>query len=66
MDWADGDMDLVKQCAQTVLRVAKQILTDLTPGRADLDAGDPQTGDLDTGELAGPVEPLAGLAVAVS
>ncbi|MEU1969671.1 ArdC-like ssDNA-binding domain-containing protein [Micromonospora sediminicola] len=29
--WADGDMDLVKQCAETVLRVAKQILTDLTP-----------------------------------
>jgi len=25
-------MDLVKQCAETVLRVAKQILTELTPG----------------------------------
>ncbi|WP_196255876.1 hypothetical protein [Micromonospora sp. WMMC415] len=29
--WAGGDMDLVKECAETVLRVAKQILTDLTP-----------------------------------
>jgi len=44
MGWADGDMDLVKQCAETVLRVAKQILTDLTPGRADadLDSDDPE------------------------
>ena len=37
MGWADGDMELVQQCAQTVLRVAKQILTDLTPVRADTD-----------------------------
>ena len=29
--WADGDMDLVKDCAETVLRVARQILEDLTP-----------------------------------
>ncbi|SCL25823.1 Domain of unknown function [Micromonospora rhizosphaerae] len=29
--WAGGDMDLLKECAETVLRVAKQILTDLTP-----------------------------------
>ncbi len=43
MGWANGDMDLVKQCAQTVLRVAKQILTDLTPGHSDSDpdADDP-------------------------
>lgn len=40
MGWADGDMDLVKQCAQTVLRVAKQILADLTPSSADLDTND--------------------------
>jgi len=40
MGWADGDMDLVKQCAQTVLRVAKQILTDLTPGSANPDTDD--------------------------
>jgi N-terminal domain of anti-restriction factor ArdC len=40
MGWADGDMDLVKQCAQTVLRVAKQILADLTPGAAHLDTDD--------------------------
>jgi len=40
MGWADGDMDLVKQCAQTVLRVAKQILTDLAPGPADEDIDD--------------------------
>lgn len=37
MGWADGDMDLVKQCAETVLRVAKQILTDLAAGSADHD-----------------------------
>jgi hypothetical protein len=34
MGWADGDIELVKQCAQTVLRVAKHILTDLTPNPA--------------------------------
>jgi hypothetical protein len=48
MGWADGDMDLVKQCAETVLRVAKQILTDLTPSRADTDP------DADTGPDTGP------------
>lgn len=37
MGWADGDMDLVRQCAETVLRVAKQILADLTPELADPD-----------------------------
>ncbi|MBB2940532.1 hypothetical protein FB565_000236 [Actinoplanes lutulentus] len=31
LGWADGDMDLVQQCAATVLRVAKSILTDLAP-----------------------------------
>jgi hypothetical protein len=34
MGWADGDIELVKQCVQTVLRVAKHILTDLTPNPA--------------------------------
>nr|WTA70786.1 hypothetical protein OHB51_17200 [Micromonospora sp. NBC_00855] len=38
--WANGDMDLVKECAATVLRVAKQILADLTPAESD-DAADP-------------------------
>lgn len=37
MGWADGDIDLVRQCAETVLRVAKQILADLTPELADPD-----------------------------
>jgi hypothetical protein len=37
MGWADGDMNLVKQCAQTVLRTARQLLADLTPGTPDLD-----------------------------
>lgn len=46
MTWADGDMELVKQCAQTVLRVAKQILADLTPHAVDSDAGDrPEAAD---------------------
>jgi hypothetical protein len=40
--WADGDLDLVKQCANTVLRVAKAILAQLTP---DTDAADPQPAD---------------------
>jgi hypothetical protein len=53
LGWADGDMDLVKQCAQTVLRVAKTILAGLTPGSADADADD----------LA---EPAAGMAVVMS
>ncbi len=52
MGWADGDIDLVKQCAQTVLRVAKQILTDLTPAQTDSDQdADDLTG---LGEPAGP------------
>jgi len=52
MGWSDGDIDLVKQCAQTVLRVAKQILTDLTPAQTDSDQdADDLTG---LGEPAGP------------
>ncbi len=31
LGWANGDMDLVKDCAETVLRVAKAILKDLAP-----------------------------------
>jgi hypothetical protein len=57
MGWADGDMDLVKQCAQTVLRVAKQILTELTPGRP--------VADPDADDLADPTEP-AGLHLAAA
>ncbi len=34
LGWADGDMDLVKECAQTILRVAKAILADLAPADA--------------------------------
>jgi hypothetical protein len=37
LDWAKGDMALVQQCAQTILRVAKAILADLTP--PDVEAG---------------------------
>jgi len=39
LGWADGDMDLVKDCAESVLRVAKAILKDLTPAEATA-AGD--------------------------
>ena len=35
LGWADGDLDLIKECAETVLRVAKQILADLTPTGGD-------------------------------
>jgi len=31
LGWANGDMNLVKACAETILRVAKRILADLTP-----------------------------------
>jgi len=55
MDWSDGDMDLVKQCAQTVLRVAKQILADLNPTSVDPDADDPAEPT---------VEPIARVAIA--
>jgi hypothetical protein len=59
MGWADGDMDLIQQCAETVLRVAKQILTDLTPVRADAETDtDPGADDA--------AEPMAGMAIAAS
>ncbi|MFY1577370.1 ArdC family protein [Verrucosispora sp. WMMD703] len=38
LGWADGDLDLIRDCAQTVLRVAKAILRDLTTDDADLAA----------------------------
>jgi hypothetical protein len=43
LGWAEGDMDLVKQCAATVLRVAKTILAELAPpaDTACPDAADP-------------------------
>jgi hypothetical protein len=37
LGWAEGDMDLIRQCAQTVVRVARTILTGLTPDDADTD-----------------------------
>ena len=40
LGWADGDMDVVKECAQTVLRVAKAILADLTPADTTSSATD--------------------------
>jgi hypothetical protein len=54
--WADGDMNVVKECAETVLRVAKQILLDLTPPD---EAPDPAEAEPDEAEaivfaLAGP------------
>ncbi|MBN1174310.1 MAG: hypothetical protein JXA67_19225, partial [Micromonosporaceae bacterium] len=35
LGWADGDLDLVKSCATTVLNVARTILADLTPASDD-------------------------------
>lgn len=35
LGWADGDLDLVKACATTVLNIARTILADLTPASAD-------------------------------
>jgi hypothetical protein len=35
LGWADGDLDLVKACATTVLNVARTILADLTPASPD-------------------------------
>ncbi|KAB1918891.1 ArdC family protein [Micromonospora noduli] len=64
--WADGDMDLVKECAATVLRVAKQILADLTPAESD-DAADPSApGDdaADPGALTLTGTPAVGQEVA--
>jgi antirestriction protein ArdC len=59
MGWADGDMELVKQCAQTVLRVAKQILTNLTAGTTEPDNDDTVGPDDAPGEDQ-PELPLAG------
>lgn len=39
LGWAKGDMDLIKECAETILTVAKAILKDLTPA----DPADPDT-----------------------
>ncbi|WP_432983102.1 ArdC family protein [Dactylosporangium sp. CA-233914] len=50
LDWAGGDIDLVKQTADTVLRVAKTILQDL--------AGDTDTEPADTGPAQHPAEPV--------
>lgn len=43
LGWANGDMNVVKECAETVLRVAKSILKDLTPA----DPTAPEDGDAD-------------------
>jgi hypothetical protein len=40
LGWAEGDLDLVKTSAETVLKVAKQILADLTPAVAEDETGD--------------------------
>jgi hypothetical protein len=45
LGWADGDLELVKACATTVLRVAKAILADLTPAAADDATQDEQPDD---------------------
>ena len=39
LSWADGDMQLVATFADTVLRIAKSILADLTPVDNDTDPG---------------------------
>jgi hypothetical protein len=42
LGWADGDLDLIRSCAETVLAVSRQILHDLTrdddTGHTDVDA----------------------------
>jgi hypothetical protein len=56
LGWANGDMELVKACAETVLRVAKAILKDLTPAEAapsDDDAITPATGSRPSGTRSG-------------
>ncbi|GAB3832726.1 hypothetical protein ACFPIJ_57355 [Dactylosporangium cerinum] len=47
LGWADGDMDLVRDCADTVRRVSRTILQDLTPADADNDVADDGAGDCD-------------------
>ncbi|TQS42742.1 hypothetical protein [Cryptosporangium phraense] len=37
-DWASGDLDLIRGCADAVLRTARGILRDLTPGPTDSEA----------------------------
>ncbi|MFI6079233.1 hypothetical protein ACIA5C_47805 [Actinoplanes sp. NPDC051343] len=44
LGWASGDMNLVQQCAETVLRVAKSILQDLTPAQPVPDSAATDTG----------------------
>lgn len=55
LGWANGDMDLVKACAETVLRVAKAILKDLTPAEATPsgDATTAATGARPSGKRSG-------------
>jgi hypothetical protein len=57
MGWADGDMNLVKQCAETVLRVAKRILADLTPATTEPGRDDTATPDLLTDDVPGQEQP---------
>jgi hypothetical protein len=37
LGWADGDLDLVQECAEKVIRIARSILGDLTPPDPDRD-----------------------------
>jgi hypothetical protein len=55
LGWANGDMDLIKDCAETVLRVAKAILKDLTPAEATApdDATTPPAGRRRSGTRGG-------------
>ncbi|MGI5213327.1 ArdC-like ssDNA-binding domain-containing protein [Plantactinospora sp. CA-290183] len=38
LGWANGDLNLIRECAETILRVSKKILFDLTPADADSSA----------------------------
>jgi hypothetical protein len=59
LGWANGDMDLIRECAAIVLRVTMSILKDLTPadaielGRADAVATAPARGRRETRARAG-------------
>ncbi|MEV7230895.1 ArdC-like ssDNA-binding domain-containing protein [Polymorphospora sp. NPDC051019] len=35
LGWADGDLGLIRECAEAVLRVSRKILLDLTPDQAN-------------------------------
>lgn len=48
LGWAEGDMGLIKECAQTVLRVSKAILADLTPAPDPADTAESTEDDGDT------------------